>query len=265
MKKTVYIRPKNHKKPLTKDPTKILRIERRYERKLIGLFNDYKGWIRTTLNKFRTLATENPITDPNIIISSAREAMKYLVLDKAGNVVDSTIPLAYWNGKLFSDEQAKSLNIPPTTSASISVLFNAPVHRETIDILRQRNTHAIQGITDETNKAIGRELTDGVLSGEGIPDLTKRLVSVIDDVSIPRARTIARTEVMYASNKGIRKNWETMGFSKFSWKTHHDERTCDICGPLDGKIIPDEQPDDPPAHPNCRCIMLPVIEKKEKD
>ena len=39
-----------------------------------------------------------------------------------------------------------------------------------------------------------------------------------------------------------------------------DERTCNICAPLDGRFYPlDSTQDLPPIHPNCRCTRIPRI------
>lgn len=37
------------------------------------------------------------------------------------------------------------------------------------------------------------------------------------------------------------------------WRTQDDERTCPICGQLDGQIWPESEGFSPPAHDNCRC------------
>lgn len=37
------------------------------------------------------------------------------------------------------------------------------------------------------------------------------------------------------------------------WQTRHDERTCPICGQLDGLVWPAGEGFTPPAHDHCRC------------
>jgi len=47
------------------------------------------------------------------------------------------------------------------------------------------------------------------------------------------------------------------------WLATLDTRTCLQCAPLDGRIWPPDQMDDvprPPAHPNCRCAVVPYID-----
>lgn len=86
-----------------------------------------------------------------------------------------------------------------------------------------------------------------------------------------RARTIARTEVMFAENFGRLESYRTaiesgllsnpaMGRGTIvrEWITAEDERVCEVCGPLNGVQVDWSDPFPtgaavPPAHPNCRC------------
>ena len=87
-----------------------------------------------------------------------------------------------------------------------------------------------------------------------------------------RAQMIARTELAFAYNQGedtaVRQAQEQglMGRTEKRWRTADDERTCEICGALDGKQIEMDEGFEfptnlkgetirrtPPAHPQCRC------------
>jgi SPP1 gp7 family putative phage head morphogenesis protein len=84
-----------------------------------------------------------------------------------------------------------------------------------------------------------------------------------------RANMIARTEINIAQNEGRMQGWNQafeQGFidpaSLKMWMTAKDERTCDVCGPMDGEIVPwdglfstgDKVPGR--VHPHCRCSMV---------
>lgn len=48
------------------------------------------------------------------------------------------------------------------------------------------------------------------------------------------------------------------GIEEVMWNTERDEKVCEICNDLDGKIFPiDKAPHK--QHPNCRCYLTPVI------
>lgn len=82
-----------------------------------------------------------------------------------------------------------------------------------------------------------------------------------------RAETIARTELASAYNFGTQiavENASAQGAFDApvmkEWVTQRDERSCKICGPLNGVIVGLNDSFDagfiPPAHPNCRCVLL---------
>jgi hypothetical protein len=47
----------------------------------------------------------------------------------------------------------------------------------------------------------------------------------------------------------------------WEWSAILDPRTCPICAPLDGqrRLRPSDFPVLPQVHPNCRCVVLPII------
>lgn len=54
--------------------------------------------------------------------------------------------------------------------------------------------------------------------------------------------------------------WKTAGVQYVKWVTAADEKVCDKCRPLDGKVFRiDEAP--PKQHYNCRCLKIPYIMK----
>ena len=90
-----------------------------------------------------------------------------------------------------------------------------------------------------------------------------------------RAYRIARTELSFAYNQGSYYGTKQaqaqglLGRVEKVWCTAEDERTCEICGALEGKRI--AMDDDfefqtkliepgikrvPPAHPHCRCTVI---------
>lgn len=92
-----------------------------------------------------------------------------------------------------------------------------------------------------------------------------------------RGFMIARTELAFAYNKGehfgVQQAMEQgyMGTTRKIWCTADDERTCDVCGELEGKTIEFDEcfgfktklkateptiDQTPPAHPNCRCAVI---------
>jgi SPP1 gp7 family putative phage head morphogenesis protein len=73
-----------------------------------------------------------------------------------------------------------------------------------------------------------------------------------------RANAIARTELAYALNAYMIGEARAAGVKEMMWVTAKDEMVCRVCRPRHGKIYPIDKLPEIPAHPNCRCIVVPV-------
>jgi len=118
-----------------------------------------------------------------------------------------------------------------------------------------------------------RSLTASMVKGEGIGAAMRRLR---DEYGIQTDRRkgftrnfyqttmIARTEILRASNLGALAVYEENAdiLSGWEWTATKDERTCPICGAMDGKRFKFNDPQlQPPSgsHPGCRCTIVPVL------
>lgn len=171
----------------------------------------------------------------------------------------------YFRGVTFATKQLKPYRI--------EVAFNLPYDREIIQALRTRNNELIRGVTEETRKRIMQEVSTGALNGETIKTISSRIISVVDGMTLPRAQTIARTELMKGVNEGVRKRFETYGVDAYKRIETIDERTCTDyifhidgreyrgCASLIGVQFTAEQAAqiDEQTHPNCRGTWAPVF------
>jgi len=130
----------------------------------------------------------------------------------------------------------------------------------------------IKSVNEVTIEKLKKTLTEGVILEESIPQLKNRVTDVFESATEARAKTIARTEVLRATNFASIEAYQQSGVvSAKEWLTALDERTCETCLPLDGVVVPLNksfntavgQLDAPPAHPNCRCTTIPVIATKK--
>lgn len=119
------------------------------------------------------------------------------------------------------------------------------------------------------------ELVEGFRAGEGIDKLRRRITSVTD-LTRAQAESMARTEVISASNMGAAARVELMGDNAppyKQWLATDDSRTRPTHRHADGQVVPrgtpfevgDSQlkvPGDPAGPPaeviNCRCTWLAV-------
>lgn len=121
--------------------------------------------------------------------------------------------------------------------------------------------YSIEETTREMIRAdVTRAMEEGLSNDE--------LAAILKDsyaFSEERSMTIARTESAAADTNGNLELYRSTGqVAKKEWIV--GEGCCEECEELDGKVVGlDEEFDDgvfiPPAHPNCRCDYLPVLEE----
>jgi SPP1 gp7 family putative phage head morphogenesis protein len=126
--------------------------------------------------------------------------------------------------------------------------------RHTDDILRQ--------LAGTTQQGVGQAVSRWIDNGEPLSNLVDDLGVYFDK---RRAERIAVTEVTRAFAEGNRQAYQESGVvEEWEWSTANDEIVCPICGALNGKRRRMGEPFDrnivePPAHPNCRCDVRPVV------
>lgn len=130
---------------------------------------------------------------------------------------------------------------------------------------------------------VENSITQGIIQGEGIDQITDRLVDSLCTQNENRMRTFARTSMTGAQNAGRQASMEDaedMGIKlKKRWLATLDNRTRDLHQELDGQIVDVDEPfevdlngehyeirypGDPNAEPemvyNCRCTMIEIYE-----
>lgn len=84
---------------------------------------------------------------------------------------------------------------------------------------------------------------------------------VFDQATRYRSFVIARTETTAAANMAQIAVMERAGIRYKQWVTGGDERTCPLCGALNGKVVRIDEEFAPgvlapPRHPQCRCALV---------
>lgn len=113
--------------------------------------------------------------------------------------------------------------------------------------------------TDKLQQALNDELLHCLITGKKTSDLKKRLQREFG-VSYKRADTLARTEIAHIQTEAARERYINYGLQEVEVLADYDERRCDICGKLHKKRFPIGGKMPVPAHPNCRCCIVPVID-----
>lgn len=112
--------------------------------------------------------------------------------------------------------------------------------------------------TAELAQTLEYELTQCLVTGKKTTEL-KNILQDKFNVSYHRADMLVRTEMAHIQNEAARKRYEDNGITEYEIWAPKDERQCNHCGTLHRKRYPAGSMLPVPAHPNCRCTVLPVI------
>lgn len=132
-----------------------------------------------------------------------------------------------------------------------------------------QNPHAKWAITQGTRDELRGIITEAIDPGLE-PDELREAIKDSGAFSDQRADLIARTELARAHSEGnligMKESAEVVGPFKKKWLTAGDARVSPECRanqaqgpiPLDAHFSSGD--DTPPAHPRCRCVLVPVLD-----
>lgn len=117
----------------------------------------------------------------------------------------------------------------------------------------------IWGHNKQLSKEFREQLTTGIIKGESIDKLTKRIAKRME-VSKSNAKRLVRTETAYVFEQAAKDAYEQCGIEEYEFLATLDLKTSKICQGLDTKVfkVRDAMPGTnyPPMHPNCRSTTV---------
>lgn len=147
-----------------------------------------------------------------------------------------------WTFQKFDERQLKTLLSKPWAADGQN--FSDRIWKNKQLLLNELQTNMIQGI----------------IRGENPQKVAKRLAKRLD-VSEERASLLVYTESSYFSEQAQRDVYKELDVEEYELLETLDSHTCEICGPLDGKVFPMSQYQPgvtaPPFHPRCRGTTVP--------
>ena len=174
---------------------------------------------------------------------------------KEAHKVLNRYSMLFWKrGSAFALRQLKRAGLTLEIPSYLAVM-----DEETLTALRAMQLDLVKGMSNNMKKDVAFQMREGLLRGEHPTKIADRITGVAR-ITKNKATRIARTEATRVFNEAAGDRYKKAGVEKFRWDAIGDERTCDICSGLDGKIFPMDAMK-PPAHPGCRCTITPVIEK----
>lgn len=158
------------------------------------------------------------------------------------------------------------------------------ITQDTRNMLEDRITKFANDTDEETRRRLQESITEGVMNGENNAKLTERVRDVYRKAEGYRANRISRTETAFLSSEASLESYRQSPFvSGKEWLSEPD--ACEFCATFDGLTIGLEDSfsglgdtvvgqaggeltnswidvDAPPLHPNCRCALLPVSDRR---
>lgn len=135
---------------------------------------------------------------------------------------------------------------------------------------RDRAAELVKDISDSTRDMLRATVVLAESEGWSTKDLAKEIKDHYA-FSSQRAQTIARTELKKADSEGALAGWKASGLQmKKEWIRSANDADCEVCegnemqGPIDLDDSFDSGDETSPAHPNCECVVVSVIDNEDQ-
>lgn len=114
--------------------------------------------------------------------------------------------------------------------------------------------------------AIETKFMQGLAMGKGVKDIAED-VSKECGVEYKSALRLVTTESGHIANEATFDSYREHGVERYKYVADLSEKTCPICGSLDGQVFKNSEMQEgvnyPEMHPNCRCTTVADYDKDE--
>lgn len=189
--------------------------------------------------------------------------LKDVILKAAEQALDDTEEQIMGVGKAI-DQDKLQFTVPDGDDDPIMAGLDwSLINADAANWAREYVYELVTSLDDNTRKLLQSAISEWIEQSEPIDALPDRLEAAFGR---RRAEMIAVTEVTRAYAEANAYIWQKSGLvKKRRWQTAMDERVCPVCGPLHGQETEWGKEFDggimnPPAHPRCRCWVVPVVD-----
>lgn len=112
---------------------------------------------------------------------------------------------------------------------------------------------------ENLTETLQEELVHSVITGKSTSGL-KKLLQERFEVSFSQADSLVRTEMAHIQTSAAQQRYKDYGIQWVQVWADKDERRCEVCGKLHETKHPINGTMPIPAHPRCRCTIIPVVE-----
>lgn len=151
--------------------------------------------------------------------------------------------------------------------------YSAPDYETLNKVLHEKwlGRNFSESIWTNKGKLLNSIQTD-LLSGIALGHNPRKIAAAMEKTmgaGYSNCERLARTETLHFMNQATLDGYKEHGIEEYQFNCGLDERTCPVCGALDGKTFDvkykEEGVNYPVMHPNCRCSTSPAIGKDEID
>ena len=180
------------------------------------------------------------------------------------SLISYGVPAVAIMGSHISEDQCKELERTPFRRFVIATDNDDAGRKGASQIKRLLIPKGFRFINLKWHTSLG--LTQSMILGEGIPQITDRINKGIDTARY-NAERVARTEtkrVTYCAHDDVYKD---TGVEELRYRCANggDSRTCQYCRADNGKVFKRGEEPTLPRHPNCRCVYIPVVSDTFED
>jgi HK97 family phage portal protein len=182
-------------------------MEKRLAKEVMSIFEKQEKYILSQLEKRKGIVQKIELSDvvditlPDDWVDYIVKHLKPFILSFMQQAGDKTIALLGFSASF-------NLQVP-----SIQEYLMKSLEKSASEIIRT------------TRKDVYDQLLEGVKNGESIPQLADRMRTLFEETYKNRSKTIARTEVISATNYAKIESAKQVGMRKKVWVTAIDERT----------------------------------------
>lgn len=150
-------------------------------------------------------------------------------------------------------------------SATLDVSIGFDIENENVKLILDQLAQRMTGVSETTKEFVRELVKQAAERGWSPQQLAAEIFANGVASTRARAMVIARTEAAAAYTKGSLLAYANSGVvKKVEWDATLDDRTSEVCQGLHGKRVPLGELfpggyDGPPAHPNCRSAVLPIV------
>lgn len=163
---------------------------------------------------------------------------------------------------------AEMLEWGRTVTTDMPIYYEGPPMRQAMTYAQKRAALLVKGLNDETREQMRGIIEYAIKQKRGVPGLSRDLRNQISNMSKVRAKMIARTETCDALESAFMDRAKDMKVTGKEWIWTGDTGDWDCMCEDNANVgpIPIDKPFPsgdmrPPAHPNCRCALAPVMLK----